>query len=93
MLNLKSTVDCITKEPVKWATSNQTNAESSMKHGEEIRFTCKHQADVYYDVTCENGIFNTDEVVCYPRKYLFMLKYNSIVFQIIRCSEPNKVFV
>ena len=45
-----------------------------MKHGEEIRFTCKHQTDVHYDVTCENGTFNTDEVVCYPRKYLFMTK-------------------
>ena len=38
-----------------------------MKHGEEVRFTCKHQTYVYYDVTCENGALNTDEVVCYPR--------------------------
>ena len=60
-------LDCKVKEPVKWATTNHINEESSKKQGEEIRFTCKHQTYVYYDVTCENGALNTDEVVCYPR--------------------------
>ena len=67
VLKNQKLTDCKVKEPVKWATSNRTNEESSMKHGEEIRFTCKHQTDVHYDVTCENGIFNTDKVICYPR--------------------------
>jgi len=59
--------NCKVKEPVKWATTNHINEESSTKQGEEVRFTCKHQTYVYYDVTCENGAFNTDEVVCYPQ--------------------------
>ena len=59
--------DCIINEPVKWVTRSQIYKENSIKHGEAVRFTCRHQTDTYYDITCENGIFNTDDVICYPR--------------------------
>jgi len=59
--------DCIINEPVKWVTRSQIYKENSIKHGEAVRFTCRHQTDTYYDITCENGIFNTDDVICYPQ--------------------------
>jgi len=52
--------------------SSANNTSEVLTHNEVVRFTCDHDANTYYDVTCTNGAFETSVVDCEPRYEIFL---------------------